>query len=92
MTPASTFTTYTAETPAPPALVWEYLTSPARRPQWSPGVTAVDEEIRGGRRGAGTLNHCMHGKDVVLEEILDWQPGVSITSRSRMPIPGTPPS
>jgi len=32
----------------------------------------------------------MHGKDAVIEEILDWQPGRSWTSRSIMPMPGSP--
>ena len=71
-------------------LVWEYLTSPIRRPQWGPGVTAILEASPSGRRGAGAVNHCMHGKDAVLEEILDWQPGRSWTTRSTMPMPNTP--
>lgn len=83
--------TYVSETPAPPMLVWEYLTSPARRPQWGPGVTSVEESSPSGRRGTGTVNHCMHGKDAVVEEILDWQPGRSWTTRSTMPMPGVPP-
>jgi hypothetical protein len=28
----------------------------------------------GGRTGTGARNHCAHGKNVVLETILDWQP------------------
>ena len=28
----------------------------------------------GGRRGVGTTNHCIHGKDAIVEEILDWRP------------------
>jgi len=83
--------TYVSETPAPPMLVWEYLTSPVRRPKWGPGVTSVEESSPSGRRGAGTVNHCMHGKDAVIEEILDWQPGRSWTTRNTMPMPGVPP-
>ena len=25
-------------------------------------------------RGAGTQNHCLHGKDAVIEDIVDWRP------------------
>ena len=90
VTDKSAYRTYVTETAAPPMLVWEYLTAPIRRPQWGPGVTAVLEASPSGRRGAGTVNHCMHGKDAVLEEILDWQPGRSWTTRSTMPMPGGP--
>jgi uncharacterized protein YndB with AHSA1/START domain len=72
-------------------LVWEALTSPAMRPRWSPGMTGISEIVSDGRRGPGTVNHCMHGKAVTIEEILDWQPGASYTSRSVMPMPGVPP-
>jgi hypothetical protein len=27
-----------------------------------------------GRRGAGTQNHCFHGKDAVIEDVIDWRP------------------
>ncbi|CAN5812805.1 hypothetical protein BH23CHL8_BH23CHL8_14290 [soil metagenome] len=66
--------TIVAEMNAPPQVTWDYITSPVRRPQWSPGVSEVREESPGGRRGPGTTNHCMHGKDAILEEILDWRP------------------
>jgi hypothetical protein len=78
------------ETAAPPALAWEYVTSPARRPQWGPGISAVVEEAPAGRRGVGTTNHCIHGKDAILEEVLDWRPYDYWTTRSTMPLPGHP--
>jgi uncharacterized protein YndB with AHSA1/START domain len=70
----------TFETPAPPPLVWEYLTSPARRPTWSAGTDEVRQEADSGRRGIGTI----------LEEILDWRPFDYWTTRSTMPVPGAP--
>ena len=39
----------------PPAIVWEWITSPARRLQWQAGVDAVNEDVAGGRRGVGTV-------------------------------------
>ena len=77
--------------PRPPALVWEYLTSPAAGRS---GSTAVDRHRRvagtAGRRGVGTTNHCIHGKDAVVEEILDWRPYDYLTYRSQLPIPNVP--
>ncbi len=76
--------------PAPPAIAWEYLTSPARRLRWQAGVTEIVEQAAGGRRGVGTTNHCVHGKDAVVEEILDWRPPDYFTLYWQMPIPGSP--
>jgi len=81
---------YTVEVPtvAPPQLAWEYVTTPGRRTGWQAGVTGV--EGVGDRRGVGAANHCMHGKDVIVEEILDWRPYDYLTQRSTMPTPGGP--
>jgi uncharacterized protein YndB with AHSA1/START domain len=83
--------TYEATFDAPPAVVWEYVTSPALRPKWQYGVDVVSTEAGPpGRRGIGTVNHCMHGKDAVIEEVLDWQPNDHVTYRSALPRPGVP--
>ena len=83
--------TYTAEYDAPQALVWDWITSPARRIQWQYGATGI-EQVDGmtGRRGAGTVNHCIHGKDTMIEEVLDWQPVDYVTVRTQLPAPGVP--
>jgi uncharacterized protein YndB with AHSA1/START domain len=63
--------------PAPPQMVWEFMTQPGQRMQWqrAGGVTAVDEVVKpGGRRGTGSVNHCMHGAEAMIEQILDWRP------------------
>jgi hypothetical protein len=78
------------ETPAPPPVAWDYMTSPARRPQWGPGITAIVQLQPAARRGTGTTNHCMHGKDAIFEEVLDWRPYDYWTTRATMPIPGAP--
>ena len=71
--------------PAPPELVWEFISSPLLRPKWSVGITSIDQKDPSGRRRAGTLNHCMHGEDVILQEFLDWRPPHYYTSRSTVP-------
>jgi uncharacterized protein YndB with AHSA1/START domain len=76
--------------PAPPAVCWEYLTSPARRLRWQAGVTDIIEQAAGGRRGVGTTNHCVHGKDAIVEEVLDWRPLEYFTINWQAPIPGSP--
>jgi uncharacterized protein YndB with AHSA1/START domain len=73
----------------PRQLVWEYATLPSRRTQWV-GADAVLENAPKGRRGAGAINHCMHGKDTIIEEVLDWRPYDYMTSRYTMPMPGSP--
>ncbi len=81
-------TSFTFE--GPPAVVWEWVTSPARRLQWQAGVIAVNEDVLGGRRGVGTTNHCVHGRDAIVEEILAWHPPEVLTTRFQMPMPDVP--
>jgi uncharacterized protein YndB with AHSA1/START domain len=71
---------------APPQVVWEFLTTPGRRTGWQHGVTDVIQLPEpGGRRGVGTINHCMHGSDAIIQEILDWRPWDYVTDRTTMP-------
>ncbi len=78
---------YVLETiqPAPRDLVWSFMTDPAIRPRWQADVTGVDELPTAPRRGVGTTNHCMHGAEVLIEEILDWRPTDHVTQRTTMP-------
>ena len=80
------FATQTRTT-APPQLAWEFVTAPGRRSAWQSGVTDVIVHANGDRRGVGATNHCMHGKDAVIEEILDWRPYDYLTDRSTMTTP-----
>ena len=36
------------------------------------------------------MNHCIHGKDAIIEEVLDYRPYDHVTVRSQLPVPGTP--
>ena len=56
---------------APRAALWDLITMPGNRPRWQGSDIVVENTVKG-RRGAGTQNHCMHGKDAVSEDILDW--------------------
>jgi uncharacterized protein YndB with AHSA1/START domain len=77
--------------PAPAAVAWEWLTTPARRLRWQAGITGFEEDSPGGRRGAGTTNHCVHGPEAIVEQILDWRPPDYVTIRMQVPMAGIPP-
>jgi uncharacterized protein YndB with AHSA1/START domain len=68
------------ETPASPALVWDHLTDPKKRVVWQHGTTGL-VKITEDLHGAGTINHCMHGPDVLIEHISDYRPFAYITAR-----------
>jgi Protein of unknown function (DUF2652)/Polyketide cyclase / dehydrase and lipid transport len=75
----------------PPQVAWEFLTTPGQRMTWQPWVTEVTVKgVTGGRRGPGSANHCMHGKDAVVEEILDWRPFDYLTDRTTLETPTGP--
>jgi uncharacterized protein YndB with AHSA1/START domain len=79
------------ETAVPPQVAWEFLTTPGQRMTWQPWVTEVTVRgATGGRRGPGSANHCMHGEDAVIEEILDWRPYDYVTDRTILETPGGP--
>lgn len=77
----------TYDLPAPRPLAWSYMTEPGMRASWDTAIKRVDEATPDGRRGTGTRNHCVHGKDVVLEEILDWRPFDYFTVETTLPMP-----
>ena len=74
---------------APRQVVWDLVTSPAHHNRWHRSDGVVENTTKG-RRGAGTQNHCQHGKDAVIEDILDWRPFDYVTLTALLPIPGAP--
>ena len=74
---------------APRPTIWEYFTAPGQRPKWR-SADEVRETVARGRRGVGTTNHCVHGKDVIIEEVLDWRPFDHLTLTTLLPMPGAP--
>ena len=91
MTPEASILIVSVETDVPPQLAWEFITKPGQRMSWQPWVTEVTVQgATGGRRGPGSANHCMHGNDAVVEEILDWRPYDYVTDRTVLDAPGGP--
>jgi len=91
VTPEAAGFRFSIPTAAPPQMAWEFLTMPGRRAGWQAGVTdVVLSDATGNRRGVGATIHCMHGKDAVIEEIVDWRPYDYWTHRSTIPTPQGP--
>jgi hypothetical protein len=91
VTPEQAILDISVPTSVPPQVAWEFLTTPGQRMSWQPWVSEVNVEPgAGGRRGLGSANHCMHGKDAVIEEILDWRPYDYVTDRTILETPSGP--
>ncbi|OGO52756.1 MAG: hypothetical protein A2Z32_03940 [Chloroflexi bacterium RBG_16_69_14] len=89
--PEESTLTVSVPTTVPPQLAWEFLTRPGQRMTWQPWVTEVAiRGATGGRRGVGSANHCRHGADAVIEEILDWRPYDYVTDRTILDTPTGP--
>lgn len=59
---------------APPFVVWEWMNDIQKRLRWE-NYDDIRPLLRpGGRMGVGAQNHCAHGKNLVVETILDWRP------------------
>jgi uncharacterized protein YndB with AHSA1/START domain len=83
------FTTLEFDIAAPRQTVWEYLTVPRQKVKWWVADDVVEDTTKG-RRGVGTKSHCMHGKDVIIEETLDWRPVDYFTIGVTLPVSGSP--
>ena len=69
--------------------MWDLVTSPQHHARWQRSDGVVENTAQG-RRGAGTQNHCLHGKDAVIEDIVDWRPFDYVTLTALLPIAGAP--
>lgn len=76
---------FAADLPTTPAVVWDYLTTPAKRILWQTEFSRIDQDNPGGRRGLGTINHCVHGRGAIVETIVDWRPFDYYTVRLILP-------
>jgi uncharacterized protein YndB with AHSA1/START domain len=65
--------------PVSPQELWPWLTDPSLRMRWQGGLTSITETVQS-RRGLGTVNHCAHGENVILQTVVDWQPFSSFTT------------
>lgn len=80
VTPETALGSFGGDFPGTPQELWPWWTDPRKRLVWQEGLTSIDETVDG-RRGVGTINHCAHGGSVTVQQVLDWQPFTSFTSR-----------
>jgi hypothetical protein len=74
LAPEDTHFALTSDLPASPPLVWSWLNEPQRRARWEQHDSVQVDARPGGRTGPGARNHCVHGKNLTPEVILDWRP------------------
>jgi len=60
--------------PYPPEIMWQYIISPEFRSVINGSETQEFKDLSAGRAGIGSLYVCAHGKNQVLQPILDWEP------------------
>jgi hypothetical protein len=53
-------------------------------------ISALTAAIIASPRDRADANRCMHGKDAIIEELLDWRPFDYFTVSTLLPIPGAP--
>lgn len=74
--------------PVPPVLAWEYLTQAQYRQQWIGADSMETFNKNQGRVGVGMIEHCAHGKQIAVNEVVDWRPFDYVTYRSQLPLKG----
>ena len=82
--PAEGSKVLTYDLPGPVPVVWDWMGDPQKRRLWN-GADSIDAEDSDGPSGVGTVNHCVHGKMKINEEIVDWKPYSYCTYRNHAP-------
>ena len=86
ISPEEADATITHTISASPIVIWEWLNDIQKRLKWE-NYDDVRPLLRpGGRIGAGARNHCAHGRNLVVETILDWKPFEYYTTEYPMAI------
>jgi uncharacterized protein YndB with AHSA1/START domain len=79
---------FSATTRASPAQLWELITDPRHQRVWKVTATSVTMKDPEGARGVGSETHCVHGKTVIHQEIVDYKPPRHLTYDERNPLGG----
>jgi uncharacterized protein YndB with AHSA1/START domain len=77
---------FSGTTRASPAQLWELITDPRHQRVWKVTATSVTMNDPGGARGVGSETHCVHGKTVIHQEIVDYKPPRHLTYDERNPL------
>jgi hypothetical protein len=80
------FESMECDLPVPPAVAWAYITDVEKKIRWQFGIDAMTMTgLSGGRIGPGSTQHCAHGKDSTVHDIVDWRPFDYVTWHIRLP-------
>jgi len=71
----------------PPEKVWDYLSQPEFRKTLMGSTLIEVNKKEGGRITSGSVYHCFHGKQVVPQTVIEWQPFELMVTKDRLPVP-----
>lgn len=73
--------------PVPPAVAWTYVTDVSKKARWQQGIDSMSMTgLSAGRVGAGSAQHCAHGNEVTVHDIVDWRPFDYVTYHIHTPL------
>jgi hypothetical protein len=80
------FESIECDLPVPPAVAWTYVTDVAKKVRWQQGIDGMTMTgMAAGRIGPGATQHCAHGKDSTVHDIVDWRPFDYVTYHIHTP-------
>jgi hypothetical protein len=81
------FESMECDLPVPPAIAWAYVTDIEKKIRWQHDIDGMTMTgLAGGRVGLGATQHCAHGKDSTVHDIVDWRPFDYVTWHIRLPM------
>jgi uncharacterized protein DUF2652/polyketide cyclase/dehydrase/lipid transport protein len=81
------FESMECDLPVPPSVAWAYVTDVAKKIRWQQGLDGMTmTNLSRGRVGQGAIQHCAHGKDSTVHDIVDWRPFDYVTYHIRTPL------
>ena len=81
------FESMECDLPVPPAIAWAYVTDVDKKIRWQHGIDQMTMSgLARGRIGQGSTQHCAHGKDSTIHDIVDWRPFDYVTWHIRLPM------
>ncbi len=81
------FESMECDLPVPPAIAWAYVTDVEKKIRWQHGLDGMTMTgLARGRIGPGATQHCAHGKDSTIHDIVDWRPFDYVTWHIRLPM------
>src|SRR5437879_5833085 len=80
------FESMECDLPVPPAIAWAYVTDVEKKIRWQQGLDGMTMTgLAGGRVGLGATQHCAHGKESTVHDIVDWRPFDYVTYHIHTP-------